>query len=46
MEAIIRKCTCNHEFQDNEYGKGMRLFTVGDKSGEAKCTVCGKKIRK
>ncbi len=36
-------CSCKHEFQDERYGKYMRLHnTVVKPSGtEARCTVCG-----
>ena len=34
----IRKCSCKHEWQDEKYGKGMRVFTPGNK-----CTSCGAK---
>lgn len=36
----IKQCTCKHEFQDVEYGKGMRVHNSNEKS-EWKCTVCG-----
>jgi len=35
----ILKCTCEHEFQDKVYGKGMRVHNI-NKKGEAACTVC------
>lgn len=39
------QCNCKHEFQDETYGKGMRLHNVsqkkGDKTLRKKCTVCG-----
>ena len=35
----IKACKCVSEFQDKEYGKGMRAHTVGTKA--YKCTVCG-----
>lgn len=35
----IIKCTCEHEFQDQLYGKGMRVHNV-TKDGFAACTVC------
>lgn len=44
MTKAIR-CNCKHEFQDQKYGKDMR---VHNKTGQAKsdgvkwrCTVCG-----
>ena len=40
----VRPCSCVHEFQDKEYGKGMRLHTEakGGSPGQVKyrCTVC------
>lgn len=30
-----------HDFQDNTYGKWMRVHTTGDKTGTSTCTVCG-----
>ncbi len=41
---MIKRCTCNHPFQDSIYGKGMRVHTEG-KKGEERCTVCGPKPR-
>jgi hypothetical protein len=41
--ARVMRCTCVHEFQDKEYGKGMRLHTVNQKDKgkrAAYCTVC------
>lgn len=41
----IIKCSCNHEFQDKEYGEKMRVHNLRDQKshkGEAVCTVCGK----
>lgn len=35
----IMRCTCTHEFQDQVYGKGMRVHNVS-KTGYAACTVC------
>lgn len=35
----IYKCTCESEYQDQRYGKNMRVFNDGQKK---KCTVCGK----
>lgn len=42
----VMKCNCQHESQDELYGKGMRLFnecTVNGKDGY-RCTVCGKEV--
>lgn len=49
MEAKILKCTCENEFQDKTYGKGMRVHNPGGKSGTKDsnlkmiCTCCGNK---
>ena len=46
MTEVIQ-CTCKSEFQDELYGKGMRLAnTMGkDKPSGYRCTVCGKEYR-
>jgi len=44
MSTIVLNCSCQHEFQDKEYGKGRRLFSLKIKGGKAKCTVCGKEV--
>lgn len=36
---MISKCKCKHQYQDKQYGEGMRVFNQGQK--EAKCTACG-----
>ena len=41
MTTKIKKCTCNHAYQDERYGKGMRLHNETGKDGEWRCTVCG-----
>lgn len=40
---MIKKCErgCQHEFQDQTYGKSMRVHTVSKKDGAHRCTVCG-----
>ena len=35
----IRKCACNSTYQDEHYGKHMRVFNRGNKTWI--CTVCG-----
>lgn len=40
MSTVIMKCSCKHEFQDKEYGNGMRLHNVSPSKKEAYCTVC------
>ncbi len=43
----IYKCTCKHEYQDEKYGKGNRVFNFAVKAKEIggsegwRCTVCG-----
>ncbi len=41
----VIKCSCKHDFQDKQYGQGMRVFNFTQKKTEAKCTVCGTKIK-
>lgn len=41
----IMPCNCKSDFQDREYGKGMRVFNPAGKNGDKfRCTVCGKEI--
>lgn len=44
---MIRSCTCNNPNQDKMYGPGMRMHNVVTHSGysEARCTVCGNKVK-
>ena len=46
MTEIIQ-CNCESEFQDQLYGKGMRLMNIGgkDKPDSYHCTVCGRVLR-
>ena len=41
MTKIV-KCTCEHKFQDKQYGKGNRLANqiTRDKMPMWRCTVC------
>ena len=34
----VKKCTCDHVYQDKRFGKGMRLHNKGLKGWT--CTVC------
>lgn len=34
MPIKIMQCNCKHEFQDETYGKGMRLHNVSQKKGD------------
>jgi hypothetical protein len=43
---MIKKCTCEHVFQDQKYGKGNRVHNKAkgpNNSVEWRCTVCSKK---
>lgn len=45
-EPVVKPCTCNHEYQDKQYGKGLRLMIrQRPKSNvpEYTCSVCGSK---
>ena len=43
----VLQCTCKSEFQDELYGKELRLMnTVGkDKPNGYRCTVCNKEYK-
>ena len=44
----IKQCTCEHEFQDQMYGRHRRVFNEklsGGKHSGWRGTVCGKEIR-
>jgi hypothetical protein len=43
---MIALCTCKHEFQDEKYGKGLRVFNRCGKEekGRARCTACLREI--
>ena len=45
MPTVIRKCTCNHEYQDKTYGSKLRVHNLCKKKGDkylgARCSVCG-----
>lgn len=43
--AKIFKCTCEHEGQDQMYGKFNRVFNEMETTGKFRCTVCGKEIK-
>lgn len=44
MTNKVLKCKCKHEFQDKEYGEGMRLHNENSKF-EYVCTVCNSKVK-
>jgi len=44
--TVIRPCSCKSKFQDEVYGKGLRVKNCCPKSdknssSEPRCTVCG-----
>ncbi len=41
MTTIV-KCTCEHSFQDSEYGAKNRVANANEKGDKATCTVCKK----
>lgn len=49
-ESIIKACLCEHDFQDQQNGRGMRVFNPigknekGTSSGTHRCTVCGRVV--
>ena len=45
MTTAIKKCKCEHTYQDKKYGKGKRVCNQLAKAGSAgnpsySCTVC------
>ncbi len=43
----IMQCKCRHEYQDQKYGNGMRVYNVGASTrgvSKARCTVCGTEV--
>lgn len=39
--TVVEACSCNHAFQDRQYGFGKRLKNKMV-SGKSRCTVCSK----
>jgi len=44
-DTYILKCSCQNSYQDEKYGKQMRVFNQ-KKDGSLRCTACGHEIRK
>lgn len=44
MTIAIKKCYCEHKYQDQRYGKGKRVMNAKEKKEPQnyRCTVCGK----
>lgn len=40
--TILRTDSCESPFQDEAYGKRVRVFNVG--KGRVRCTVCGHEV--
>jgi hypothetical protein len=42
-DTEIRSCNCSSKFQDERYGKQMRVHNPqqGKNKGKLRCTVCG-----
>ena len=40
--AVIKRCGCLHDYQDEIYGKGNRVHNLCKLGEEARCTVCAK----
>jgi hypothetical protein len=43
--TTIKRCNCASEYQDKQYGSGMRVFNLkaNTTTGTATCTVCGRR---
>lgn len=41
MMVKILQCSCEHAYQDEKYGKKMRVHNSRVKQDEYRCTVCG-----
>jgi hypothetical protein len=41
-DTALITCTCKSDFQDERYGKGVRVANVDSKKTTYVCTVCGK----
>ena len=39
--TVIKRCTCEHKYQDSVYGRGLRVHNSNQKGDEYSCTVCG-----
>lgn len=43
MPSTTRACKCKHTYQDEVYGKGVRVFNYA--GGSWRCTVCSHEIK-
>jgi hypothetical protein len=49
MKAALIKCNCKSDYQDQKYGKDVRVANPVQKKGEVqpyRCTVCAKEAVK
>lgn len=44
--VLVMTCTCQHGFQDRQYGIGKRVHNYGAKNKIWRCTVCRKEKSK
>jgi hypothetical protein len=42
--AVVKTCICTSAYQDDKYGKWLRVHSVqgGKNKGKLRCTVCGR----
>ena len=40
--ATTKKCSCEHQWMDEQYGTGMRIMNKTSSADKLRCTVCGK----
>ncbi len=40
--VVLRTDSCQSSFQDETYGRGVRVFNVG--KGKLRCTVCSREV--
>lgn len=39
---MVKKCDCEHKYQDKKYGPGMRVMNPMTKTDGVRCTVCAR----
>jgi len=42
MKVNLIKCECQHQYQDEKYGKAVRVHNESKDGKKNTCTVCGK----
>lgn len=45
--TAVRQCTCQSTWQDERYGRGMRVHNMAEKEGKHtgwRCTVCSREV--